>query len=114
MRRGEIWWADLPRPVGSGPGYTRPVVIMQNDAFTDSGIDTVIVVIFTSNLNLAHAPGNVLAPREESPLMQDSVINVSQLLTVDKSVLTDRVGVLPDSVMSSVEAGLLQILGLEE
>ena len=113
MRRGEVWWADLPRPTGSGPGYRHPIVIVQSDHFTVSGISTVIVVTFTSNLRLADAPGNVLVSREDSSLRQDSVINVSQVLTIDKSVLTERVGNLPNSVMSSVETGLLEILGLE-
>ena len=113
MRRGEVWWADLPRPVGSAPGYRHPVVIVQNDTFTRSGINTVIIVAFTGNLLLANAPGNVSVSREDSSLRQDSVVNVSQMLTIDKSVLTERVGILPDSVMSSVEAGLMQVLGLE-
>lgn len=110
--RGEVWWADLPDPVGSAPGYTRPVVIVQSDEFSESGINTVIVVALTTNLRLANAPGNVLLERTDSSLPRDSVINVSQLLTIDKTLLVERVGILSDTIMAFVEAGLLQILGL--
>ena len=83
MYRGEIWWANLPDPVGSEPGYRRPVLIIQDDTFTQSRISTVIVVIVTSNTRLAEAPGNVLLPCEASGLPRDSVANVSQILTID-------------------------------
>lgn len=112
MRRGEIWWADLPEPLGSAPGYTRPIVVVQSDEFNESGISTVIVVAVTANLRLANAPGNVLVERADSSLPQDSVGNVSQLLTIDKALLMERAGILPDTIMASVEAGLLEILGL--
>ena len=102
----------MPEPVGSGPGYTRPVVILQSDEFNDSGISTVMVVALTTNLRLANAPGNALLERADSSLPRDSVINVSQLLTIDRALLTERVGTLPDTIMASVEAGLLEILGL--
>ena len=77
MYRGEIWWANLPNPVGSEPGYRRPVLVIQDDVFTQSRINTVIVVIITSNTQLAEAPGNVLLPREVPGLSRDSVANVS-------------------------------------
>ena len=112
MRRGEIWWADLPEPLGSAPGYTRPIVIVQSDEFNESGIGTVIVVAVTANLRLADAPGNVLVERADSSLPQDSVVNVSQLLTIDKALLMERIEILPDMIMASVEVGLLEILGL--
>ncbi|WP_413161435.1 type II toxin-antitoxin system PemK/MazF family toxin [Capilliphycus salinus ALCB114379] len=88
MYRAEIWWATLPDPVGSAPGYRRPVLIVQDDTFTQSRLRTVIVVIITSNTRLAEAPGNLLLPHEATGLPRDSVANVSQILTIDKSVLT--------------------------
>ncbi len=112
MRRGEIWWADLPEPEGSEPGFTRPVVIIQSDWFTDSRIRTAVVVAITSNLEVSDAPGNVLIERNQSALTMDSVVNVSQILTVDQSFLRDRVGRLPDRIMSAVDSGLRLALGL--
>jgi mRNA interferase MazF len=85
--RGEIWWADLPNPVGSEPGDRRPVLIIQDDTFTQSLIRTAIVVIITSNIELANAPGNVLLPRNTTGLSRDSAANVSQIFTVDKAFL---------------------------
>lgn len=112
MYRGEIWWADLPNPVGSEPGYRRPVLVVQDDVFTQSRISTVIVVIITSNTQLAEAPGNVLLPREVSGLSRDSVANVSQILTVDKTFLTERIGSLPDYLQEEVDEGLRMVLYL--
>ena len=112
MRRGEIWWADLPEPQGSEPGFTRPVVVMQNDRFNETDVRTTIVAIITSNLRLAKMPGNVLVEQSQSPLPRDSVVNVSQMTTVDKSSLVERIGRLPDSLMSSVDSGLRLALGL--
>ena len=115
MRRGEIWWADLadlPDPVGSAPGYTHPIVIAQSNEFNESGISTVIVIALTTNLRLANAPGNVIVERSASSLSRKSVANVSQLLTIDKALLVERVGILPDAVMASVNAGLRTVLGL--
>ena len=85
---------------------------MQSDEFNESGINTVIVAAFTTNLRLADSPGNVLVERPDSSLPRDSVVNVSQLLTIDKSSLFEQVGTLPDAVMTSVESGLTEILGL--
>lgn len=113
MKRGEVWWASLPDPVGSGPGLRRPVVIVQSNAFTESRIATVIVAVVTSNLALAEAPGNVRLAKSESGLPQPSVINVSQLITVDKSILTGKVKSLPSSVMRRVEDGIRLVLSLE-
>ncbi len=112
MYRGEIWWADLPEPLGSEPGYRRPVVIVQDDIFTQSRISTVIVVIITSNTQLAEAPGNVLLPREATGLPKDSVANVSQIFTVDKPFLVERVGTLPEHLQEEVDEGLRSILYL--
>jgi mRNA interferase MazF len=112
VKRGEVWWASLPDPVGSGPGLRRPVVIVQSNAFTESRIATVIVAVVTSNLALAEAPGNVRLAKSESGLPQPSVINVSQLITVDKSILTGKVKSLPSSVMRRVEDGIRLVLSL--
>lgn len=112
MYRGEIWWANLPEPVGSEPGYNRPVLVIQDDTFTQSNINTVIVVIITSNLNLAAAPGNVLLPRTASGLPKDSVVNVSQILTLDKKFLAERIGSIPDTLQSEIDDGIRTILYL--
>ncbi len=112
MYRGEIWWANLPDPIGSEPGYRRPVLVIQDDTFTQSQIRTVIVVIITSNIKLAEAPGNVLLPRSISGLSRDSVVNVSQILTVDKTFLVERIGSLPDHLREEVDDGLRTVLYL--
>ena len=112
MRRGEIWWAALPNPQGSEPGYSRPVLIVQADAFTASRIRTVIAVMISSNLALANAPGNVLLPRKHTGLPSDSVANVSQIYTLDKSFLSEQAGRLPDALLRRVEAGLRLILSV--
>lgn len=112
MRRGEVWWIELGDPVASEPGYRRPVVIVQSDAFNQSRISTVIAVVLTSSMRLLDAPGNSLAPRAESGLPRDSVVNVSQLLTLDRSVLVERVGRLPRVTMTRVDAGVRLVLGL--
>ncbi|MCY7367109.1 MAG: type II toxin-antitoxin system PemK/MazF family toxin [Chamaesiphon sp.] len=112
MYRGEIWWANLPEPIGSEPGYNRPVLVIQDDTFTQSNINTVIVVIITSNLKLAAAPGNVLLPRAASGLPKDSVANVSQILTLDKKFLVERIGSLPDELQLEIDDGIRTILYL--
>jgi len=112
VRRGEIWWAGLPDPAGSGPGYRRPVVIVQADAFNRSRIQTVIAAVITSNLNLAEAPGNFLLSRKESRLPKDSVISVSQVVTLDKTYLLAKVGSLRPEQLGRLEDGLRLVLGL--
>jgi mRNA interferase MazF len=112
MRRGEIWWADLPTPVASEPGYRRPVLIIQSDEFNRSRIRTVIAAVLTTNLRLAEAPGNILVTTDETGLSQDSVVNVSQIITVDKSFLTAQVSQVSDRVMLLVEDGLRLVLAL--
>jgi mRNA interferase MazF len=112
MNRGELWWASLPDPDGSSPGYRRPVLIMQSDAFTASAIQTIVVLAITSNLRLANAPGNVFISSQQSGLPRDSVINVSQILTIDKTMLTDHVSDLPVRKMQQVEAGMRIVLSL--
>lgn len=112
MHRGEIWWATLPEPYESEPGYARPVLIIQTDEFNRSRINTVIVVALTSNLKLGRAPGNVPLPRKETGLPKDSVANVSQVVTLDKSFLSTCVGALPKPLFCRIEAGLRLVLGL--
>jgi len=110
--RGEIWWADLPEPMGSAPGYRRPVLVVQNDAFNRSRLATVTIVALTGNVRLVAAPGNVLIPAAASGLPRDSVANVSQVLTVDRETLTEPVRALSPSLLHQVDEGLRLALGL--
>jgi len=112
LQRGEIWWADLPKPRGSEPGFRRPVLVIQANSFNRSRIQTVLVAVITSNLQLATAPGNVLLPARASALPRDSVINVSQLLTLGREFLTDYASTLPARLQTSVDAGLRLALEL--
>jgi len=112
IHRGEVWWATLPEPVGSEPGYRRPVIIVQANSFNRSKIATVIAVIITSNVHLAQAPGNVWLPTEATHLPRVSVANVSQIITVDKKFLTERIGQLPPALFAQIEDGLRLVLEL--
>lgn len=112
MKRGEVWWADLPCPIGSGPGYKRPVLVVQANPFNASRIATVIVATLTSNLALADAPGNVRVAKTDSGLRQPSVVNVSQLITLDRTILADKVKTVPGTIMDKVDDGLRLVLGL--
>lgn len=112
MLRGEIWWASLPGPQGSGSGFRRPILVVQDNPFNESRIRTVVVAAVSSNVRLAEAPGNVLLSEDESRLPRASVINVSQILTVDKSFLTELVSLLPADIMARVNSGLNLVLGL--
>jgi mRNA interferase MazF len=112
MKRGEIWWASLPEPTGSGPGFRRPVLVLQSDPFNKSSISTVVVAAITSNLSIADAPGNVRLGRADSGLSKPSVVNVSQVVTLDRQLLTQRVRALPAASMRHVEEGLRLVLGL--
>jgi mRNA interferase MazF len=112
MHRGDIWWATLPPAIDSGPAGRRPVVIIQDDQFTNSRIQTVIVVVVTSNIRLAQSPGNVSLPKSQCGLERDSVANVSQLYTIDKSRLTDYIATLPENFIYKIEQGLRLILNL--
>lgn len=112
VRRGEIWWASLAAPRGSGPGYRRPVVVVQSDAFNRSQIQTVVVAVITSNMRLVGAPGNVTLSGQQSGLPRESVINVSQLITLDKRYLTEHVGSIPSKQLSELEEGLRLVLSL--
>lgn len=106
IERGEVWWASLAEPSGSEPGYRRPVLIVQADAFNRSRLRTVIAVVLTSNLRLVEAPGNVLVAASLSGLPKDSVANVSQIVTVDRDFLTERAGRLRGRAMEAVDDGL--------
>jgi len=112
IQRGDIWWAFLREPLGSEPGYRRPVVIVQSDGFNESLIGTVLAVILTTNLRLADAPGNVLLPSRRTGLPKDCVANVSQIVTVDRSFLSDPVGPLPTSLLQRIDEGLRLALDL--
>lgn len=112
MQRGSIWWADLPDPVGAAPGYRRPVLLIQADAFTNSRLATVVAVVITSNLRLAAAPGNVLLPAGESGLPKDSVVNVSQIVTLDKQTLDESIGQVSAQTLMVIERGIRLVLDL--
>ncbi len=112
MRRGDIWWVDMGKPFGSEPGLRRPVLIVQDDAFNESSIQTVVVVPMTSNLRVATAPGNVRCPARDSGLPRVSVANVSQIAAVDRRRLSEKVGRVPGRVMERVEEGLHLVLGM--
>ena len=110
--RGEIWWASLPAPIASEPGYRRPLLVIQSNDFNQSRISTVISTVITSNLQLADAPGNVLLSKKESGLPKKSVVNVSQLITVDKSFFTEKIGSISALKFKEVEAGIRLVLSL--
>ena len=112
MRRGEVWWASAPDSAGSGPGSRRPYLIVSANPFNESRINTVVAVVITSNLRLAEAPGNVRLPARGVGLSKPSVASVSQVITIDKSFLTERVGRIPAATMASVSAGLRLVLAL--
>lgn len=112
IRRGEIWWASLPEPDGSGPGYRRPVVVIQCNEFNLSRIHTVIIAILTSNTRIALRPGNVLLPASHTGLPRDSAVNISQMLTINKSRLIERVGTLSHRYLQQIDDGLRLVLAL--
>jgi mRNA interferase MazF len=106
MERGEVWWADLSPSEKSEPAFRRPFLIVQSNGFNRSRIATTIAVVLTSNLRLADAPGNVFVPAEDSGLPKDSVINVSQVVTLDKIALTELAGKLTPRYIRAVNEGL--------
>lgn len=112
MKRGEVWWASLADPAGSGPGYRRPILVIQSKPFNDSRIATVVVAVITTSLALGEAPGNVRLSKSDSGLPKPSVVNVSQIVTIDKSLLTEKVKSLPGAVMQRVDEGLRLVLAL--
>ena len=111
IAQGDVWWADLPEPTGSAPGLRRPVIVVQGDGLNRSRIATVVCVPLTSNLKWAEAPGNVPLPARFTGLPKDSVANVSQMVAVDKTSLTERSGRLPQPKLQLVLAGIDVVLG---
>jgi mRNA interferase MazF len=111
IAQGEVWWADLPEPSGSDPGFRRPVIVVQGDAFNRSRIDTVVCVPLTSTLRWADAPGNVLLEARTTGLPKDSVANVSQIIALDRALLTERVGRLGPKPRAQVLHGIDVVLG---
>lgn len=112
MKRGEIWWAALPEPSGSEPGFRRPVLIIQSDEFNRSRISTVVAAAITSNTKLASAPGNVLLSRRSANLGRESVVNVSQIVTLDRAFLSERAGRLQPAKLREVDEGVRLVLAL--
>lgn len=111
IAQGEVWWADLADPIGSAPGYRRPIVVIQSDPLNRSQLATVVCVVLTSNLRWSIAPGNVLLSAKHTGLDRDSVANVSQLVTIDKRQLTERVGKIPKRQMEAIFSGIDLIMG---
>jgi len=111
IHQGEIWWADMPDPAGSGSGFRRPVVVVQGDSFNRSRIATVVVVPLTSNLARRSDPGNVLLEARMTGLERDSVANVSQIGVLEKATLTDCVGLLPVPNLELILAGVDVVFG---
>lgn len=106
IRQGDIFWVDLGTPSGSAPGYTHPHLVMQNDLFNQSKINTVVVCALTSNLKRAKAPGNVLLSKGEANLKKQSVVNISQIVTVDKADLIEKIGTLSSARVSQIIEGI--------
>ena len=110
IAQGDVWWADLAIPSGSAPGFRRPIVVVQGDAFNRSSLQTVVAVPLTSNLKWVDAPGNVRLSARATGLPRDSVANVSKIVTVDKGTLTERVGKLSATKLELVLAGIDVVL----
>ena len=112
IQRGSICWADLGVPRGSRPAKRRPVLVIQADPYNASRLSTTLAAVITSNTSLAAMPGNVFVPATSSGLPKDSVVNVTALVTLDKTDLDDEIGQLPPTLMSDVDRGVRRILGL--
>lgn len=112
IHRGEVWWADLGTPRGSEPGYVRPVLVIGDDRYNASRLRTVTIVVISTNTRLAALPGNVSVPNVVSGLPCDSIVDVTQVATIDRQALTERVGQLPDWVIEQVGDGLRLALAL--
>lgn len=113
-KQGEIWWADLDDPRGSEPGYKRPVVIVQSNSFNKSNIRTIIVAVVTSNLKLGNAPGNICLPANKTiGLNKESVINISQIITLDKCFLIEKSGKLNKTQLHALNDGLKLVLNIQ-
>lgn len=112
IRRGQVWWADLGVPRGASPGFERPVVVIQANGFNKTNINSVIIAISTTNLRLGRMPGNVVIAAGIAGLQEDSVINVTQLFTVDKTDLLELLGNIPHNTMEQIDKGLRLVLAL--
>ena len=112
VERGQVWWADLGEPDGSEPGYHRPVLIVQSDAFNRSRLHTVVAVVLSTNAHLLDAPGNVLLSAKATGLPKDSIANVSQVITIDREFLMELAGRVRGQFLKDVENGLRLVLGL--
>ena len=112
MIRGELWWADFGIPFGSEPGYKRPVLIIQNDFFNKSMINTTIVIPLTTNLILADAPGNILITKNQSKLKKDSVITISQIEVIDRRRLIEKITKIDRAIIEKVENNIMFVLGI--
>lgn len=111
-KRGEIWWTELPEPRSSAPGYQHPIVVIQSDEFNQTRLNTIIGAVITSNLDLSEMPGNVLLKSKVSGLPKDSVVNVTQIVTIDKSELIEYVETISERKMEQIEKGLRLVLNL--
>lgn len=112
VSRGQLWWAELPDPIASEPGFKRPVLVIQADNFNNSRIGTVIVLVVTSSLRLADAPGNVLLSKSKSGLPKESVANISQIITLDKEFLTQAIGKIDRLTMQQIDDGIKLVLSI--
>jgi mRNA interferase MazF len=112
IERGEIWWADLGEPRGSSPGFHRPIVIIQSNDFNHTNIKTLIGAVITSNLRLAEMPGNVRLPKKFHNLEKESVVNVTQLFTINKEDLLEYVETLSEQKMEQIDKGLRLVLSI--
>lgn len=112
ISRAELYWADLGAPSGSRPAKRRPVLVVQSDPYNASRLATVLTAVITSNTALAAMPGNVFLPAAATGLPRDSVVNITALVTLSKTDLSDRIGDVPSSIMHEVDRGLRRVLGL--
>ena len=112
MTRGELWWADFGIPFGSEPGYKRPVLIIQNDFFNRSKINTTIVIPLTTNLILADAPGNILITKNQSKLKKDSIITISQIEVIDRQRLIEKITKIDRTIIEKIENNIMFVLGI--
>jgi len=114
MTRGELWWADFGVPFGSEPGYKRPVIIIQNDYFNRSNINTAIVFPLTTNMVYADAPGNIVFNKNESKLKKDSVITISQIEVIDRQRLIEIINKIDKIIMNQIENNIMFVLGIKK
>jgi len=110
IEQGDLYWIDLPEPIGSEPGFRRPCVVVQNDAYNSTYLKTVVICLLFSNVRLADMPGNVLLSQHQTGLPRPSVANITQLLTVDRSILEDKIGTLPRRSLDRIVAGIVGLI----